>query len=328
VKQTAERYQTIIRYLLNEMPAEDQARFEESYLKDDSLFEDVQAIEEELIDDYVKGTLYGRQRRNFERHYLATEQHLARIENARRLVRMSSLKSQSQVVTAGRIRNQIFSLRSRFRLLVNQRLTPAWGMTVALVGLLAAGLGIELVRVRRQLAAASAERTALIRRAEESEQALAYERKQNLVRREKLENLNKQPDKLEPKSAKPRESKNNIVFLALAPGVRKNNKLKKAVISAHTSFVELLIDLEEQEATNPRGYRVAVKTIGGNREIWGEEGLSLQQRKSAQYIVVRVPARRFRATGVEDFTLTLSALAEAGGDYEELEGYYFQVISK
>jgi len=39
------------------LSADDQARFEEAYLSDGSLFDQVRALEEELIEDYVRERL-------------------------------------------------------------------------------------------------------------------------------------------------------------------------------------------------------------------------------------------------------------------------------
>src|SRR5215470_11266573 len=99
VKQTFGSDQTIIRYLLNELSAYDQARFEEAYLSDGSLFEQVQALEEELIEEYVKGNLSGHERRRFEHHYLASDQRRARIETARQLAEVCSLKAPAQTAS-------------------------------------------------------------------------------------------------------------------------------------------------------------------------------------------------------------------------------------
>jgi hypothetical protein len=54
VKQSFDGYQTLIKYLLNELFADVQARVEEAYLSDGSLFEQVRALEEELIEYYVR----------------------------------------------------------------------------------------------------------------------------------------------------------------------------------------------------------------------------------------------------------------------------------
>ena len=335
MKQTFGSDQTIIRYLLNELPAEDQARFEEAYLSDGSLFEQVRALEEELIEDYVKGDLSGRERRRFERHYLASDQRRARIEAARELLRVCSPKSNTQTSADDiiEIEGKFFSLRSRLGLLLKPRLVPVFGVAVALLSLLGAGLVIELLKLRGQLAAVSEERAAIERRADESERRLVHdreqlteERKQSVDLRVKLENLNSQLARFERERAESQASKNQIIFLTLTPGVRNINKPDRAIISPHTGFVALLVELERQEVANLRSYRAVVKTVYGDREVWAQEGIKSQQRKSAQYVVVRVPADRFKATGAQDFTLTIGALTAGGKDYEELEIYYFQVV--
>jgi hypothetical protein len=325
VKQTFGNDQTIIRYLLNEMPEEDQARFEEAYIRDGSLFEQVQSLEEELIEDYVKGELSGDERHRFERHYLASDQRRARIETAKQLVRVCSLKSPAQTVANDRIESRFFSPPSRLRLLARQRLAPVFGVAAALLLLLVAGLVIELLRLRGQLATVSEERAAIERRAEESERRLVRERGQ--LTEERNQSIALQ-EKLEQERARSQASKNQIVFLALTPGIRSVNKTDRAVISARTSSVELWVELEKQEATNPRSYRAVVKTVEGNREIWTREGIKPQWRKSAHYAVIRIPANRFKTAGARDFTLTLGALTAGGKGYEDLESYYFQVAMR
>jgi hypothetical protein len=333
VKRSFGSDQTITSYLLNELSEEDQESFEEAYLSDPGLFEQVQALEEELIEDYVKGDLSGQERRRFERHYLASDQRRARIEAARELLRVCSLKEAAQSVaetgaqTAAddRIEGKFFSLRSRLLSLVTMRPAPVFGVAVALLSLLGAGLGIELLRLQGQLAAVSEERAAIERRAEDSERRLAHERgqlaeerKQGVELREKLENLNVQLDRLGRERADSQTSKNQIVFLALTPNVRNIDNTARAVLSANTSFVELRVELESQ---------AIVKTDERDREIWRQEGIKPRRRKSAQYVVIRVPADRFKATGAQDFNLTLDALTAGGKDYEEFETYYFQVTA-
>jgi len=334
--------QTITSYLLNELSEEDQERFEEAYLSDPSLFEQVKALEEELIEDYVKGNLSGQERRRFERHYLASDQRRARIEAARELLRVCSLKAAAQnadgapAQNAGddRIKGKFFSLRSRLQSLVELRPAAFFGVAVALLSLLGVGLGIELLRLHGQLAAVSEERAAIERRAEDSEwrlvherEQLAQERKQGVELRDKLEKLNNQLDRLGRERVESQASKNQIVSLPLTPRVRNIENPNRAVLSAHTRFVVLQVELERQEAANLRSYRAVVKTVEGEREIWTQEGIKPQRRKSTQYVVVKVPADRFKAAGAQDFNLTLDALSAGGKNYDELDSYYFQVTA-
>jgi hypothetical protein len=338
-KQTFGSDQTIIKYLLNEMPPGDQERFEEAYFSDGNLFEQVQALEEELIEDYVKGNLSSHESRLFEDHYLASDERSARVEAARQLVELCSLKAEAQAspnsrIEDGRIEGWFFYVRSRLRPLAEWRLMPVWGVAAAILLLLGAGLAVELLRLRGQLTAVSEERVAVGRRADESERRLAQERgqlaeerKQNADLLAKLDNRNSQSDRSDQGPVRSKASDNRIVFLLLMPGLRSIDKPDRAVLSDHTSFLELRIELDDQEAEPLRPYRAVVKAIDGSREIWAREGIKPQRRKSAQYIVVRLPADRFKAAGAQDFMLTLSRLTAGGKGYEEPESLYFQVTT-
>ena len=334
MNQTSGSDQTIISYLLNDLSAEDQERFEEAYLSDGSLFEQVQALEEELIENYVKGDLSGRERRRFERHYLASDHRRARIEVARELVQVCSPKSSAKTAIDDSIWSKFFSPFSHLRSPANLRPAHVFGVAAALLSLVVGGLVIELLRLRGQLATVGAEFAAVERRAEESElrlvharEQLAKEREQSVELRDKLDNLNSRLDRSARGQTGAQAPKNQIVFLALAPGVRSFINPDRAVIYPNTRFVELQVELEERESTLPRSYRVVVKAVDGDRKIWTQEGIKLRRRNSARYVMVRAPADRFKAAGAQDFMLTLDALTAGGKGYEELESYYFQVTA-
>src|SRR5262249_3189237 len=147
-------------------------------------------------------------------------------------------------------------------LFAKQPLGLGLGVAAALLLLLGSGLMIELLRLQGRLAAVSEERGALERRAKESERQLAEardevteERNRSIDLRERLENVTGRLDRIEQERAKTQASNNQIVSLALAPGIRDIGKLDRAVISARTSFVELRVNLERQEATSRRPYR-------------------------------------------------------------------------
>lgn len=60
----------IIRYLLGVLPEAEAEHFEQLYLQDEALFEELQGAEDELIDDYANGALSGEDRARFEQHFL------------------------------------------------------------------------------------------------------------------------------------------------------------------------------------------------------------------------------------------------------------------
>jgi len=328
VAQTTHNDQTIIRYLLNELPDAEQVSFEDEYLEDEALFEQVRAVEEELIEDYVKGALSPNERRLFERHYLASEQRRARIQTARQLLHLFSANSSADRWTADRF----FSLSSWLSTLRRQRLAFGFGVAAACLLLIGSGLGIELLRLRERLVVGREERASLERRAEESErllddknEQLARERRENNDLREKLGSV-KSPASPLPETAPPPPADDQIAYLVLSPGIRDINKTDKADVSADTRVLELRIILERQE--KPSSFRAVVKTIEGNSEIWKGEGIKLRKSRSAHYLVIDVPADRFREAKAQDFVLSVAAPSAGRNGYEEIESYYFQVITK
>ncbi len=335
VKQTAYNDQTIIRYLLNELSEADQESFEEDFLKDEGLFEQLQSLEEELIEDYVKGDLSRRERRLFERRYLVSEQRHARVENARQLVEACSLLASSQAAANDTISSKWHSAGLRLWMLTKQYSAQWGGVAAAILLLLGSVLVIELLRLHRQLAAFNEDRKAFEQRAGEAERQLSHEREQlieerghNITLREELRNITKRLGRLVEEPEKSQAPKGNIVFLALTPGIRSLGNLDRVVISAGVSFVELRVNLERQWTAPPLSYHIVVKTVEGDSKIWDQEGIRPRQYRSIQYAAVKVPADRFTSAGGSEFTLTLAALTARGKEYEEIEMCYFQVISK
>ncbi|MBO0856887.1 MAG: hypothetical protein J2P21_00225 [Chloracidobacterium sp.] len=340
VKHTLGGDQKIISYLLNELSPEDQGRFEEAYFGDENLFEQVQAMEEELIDDYVKGNLSSHESRLFERHYLATDERRVRIKAARQLVELFSLKSEAQsasnsAIKDGRnkdsqIESWVLSVRSRAQSLAKWPLIPIFGVSAAILLLLVSVLAVELFRLRGRLEVVSEGRVAVEQRAQDSERRLASERgqlaeerKQNADLMAKLENRNSQSGRL---NQGPRAMK-KIVSLPLTEEVRGLGKSPRAVLSDSTEILELRVELDAQDADPRRAYRAVVEASDGGKEIWARDGIKLQRRKSAQYVVVRAPADRFKAAGAQDFILTLSRLTAGDKNYEVAERFYFEVIT-
>lgn len=325
--------QRIIRYLLNELPEEDQVRFEDEYLENEALFEQVRALEDELIEDYINGYLAERERQLFERHYLASEQRRARVESARQLIHICTRESSLKAAAGGRNEG---NLRSMLVSLARPRLALGFGVVAALFLIIASGLVFELMRLRGQLSQVNQERAALERRAEESErrladqnERLATERRENSDLRQKLGSVNGRTVPVVRQPVPVRAAEDQTVDLALAPESRDLAEPDKAVLSAETKFLELRVSLEKQEKS--LSYRVAVKTAdNGNREIWNKEGIGLQKTKKANFIVIDVPADLFREVKSQDYLylLTVEALGRSRKNYEEIDSYYFQVVVK
>ncbi|HUR80383.1 MAG TPA: hypothetical protein VM733_06435 [Thermoanaerobaculia bacterium] len=76
----------ITRYLLGELPPDEQNELERRYFAETTLLDRIDAAEDELIDDYVRGGLTAEQRKHFETRFL-TPQRVERVRMAEALRR-------------------------------------------------------------------------------------------------------------------------------------------------------------------------------------------------------------------------------------------------
>src|SRR5688572_28396605 len=72
-------------YLLGQLPEEQQQRVEARIFADEQAQEEMLAVEEDLIDDYVRGDLSASDRANFESHFLSSERRAQKESLARAL---------------------------------------------------------------------------------------------------------------------------------------------------------------------------------------------------------------------------------------------------
>lgn len=76
----------MVKYLLGGLSPELERRVEELYFADDKLFDRLQAIKEDLIDDYLHGTLSEEDHTLFEQNFLAAPAQRQQVEFARSLM--------------------------------------------------------------------------------------------------------------------------------------------------------------------------------------------------------------------------------------------------
>jgi hypothetical protein len=78
------------RYLLGDLPEEEQRRIEELFMSDAGYREEVLIAEDDLIDDYLDGLLDEHERRRFAEYFLATPQQQQKVRIARTLKRYAA----------------------------------------------------------------------------------------------------------------------------------------------------------------------------------------------------------------------------------------------
>src|SRR5215510_11644293 len=77
----------ITQYLLGELPEEQQVAIEDRAFSDQEFMASITSVENDLIDEYVRGEMAETDRRRFESRFLASESRRKRVEFARALAR-------------------------------------------------------------------------------------------------------------------------------------------------------------------------------------------------------------------------------------------------
>jgi hypothetical protein len=125
----------MVQYLLGQLPEREQAELEARFLADDSYFDELLAIEDDLRDAYACRELSGRDREAFEQRFLATPQQRQKQEFARTL---QQCVVEAPVVLAGKHENWVAKWKSRFRQLATRYRTVLIPVLSAIVLLLVA----------------------------------------------------------------------------------------------------------------------------------------------------------------------------------------------
>jgi anti-sigma factor RsiW len=175
MKQRADSEKLMIRYLLGDVPEDEQIRIEERFFTDDEYFEQLLALEDDLIDDYVNGELTDRERKQFEEYFLASPTRRQRVEFAKTFMRAGSLPALAEIAMPGEARpepvpwwrNVMVFWRAQGPL---RRFALAASVVLALGG---SWLIVDTMRLRNQVEQLQAERGESQRREQELLQHIA-----------------------------------------------------------------------------------------------------------------------------------------------------------
>ena len=268
----------LTRYLLGELSDDERTAFEEHYVADPSIFDEVAKAESDLVDDYVRGNLAREVRERFERVYLAHPQRRQRVKFAEAL--QTRLDRTETPVAAGASSAAWLDWLAPNRML---RPKPALGLAFATL-VIASGVWLvfEARRTRQEAVQREAARTDQERREREADPHAA---------------------------ARPP----SVVALELRVGGARavdTSSPTPLVIPAGTSDVLLQLSLPQLDY---RSYQVILRSVGG-AEILRRGELSRAAPGSGADISLSVPASAFESG---DYMLIVQG-ATSGDGFEDV----------
>ena len=303
------------RYLLGDLPEEEQLALERDYFTNPEVFERVWEIENDLVDRYVRGMLNRNERTLFEQNYLASPVHRERVTFATALLETAD----SAAGKAQSVRKTVppISWWGIFLAALRGNLWQ-WATIAALVLLLSGGILLlgERARLHRQIEQLKAESSSQQQRAQELEKEIAAQRDQN----DKLASeLAREESKTVEGSSQtaPRETR-AVLSLVLSPMMRSGGEAQQLKLSSETAAVLLQMKVEQPVA---RMYRVDLRTVEGVK-VWSRSSVKARPiTKDNSTISITVPTGKLD-TG--DYILTLSATINAN-ETEEIDRYFFRI---
>lgn len=319
----------IRRYLLGELSEEEREQVEQRLMSDDDLYQQLLLAEDELIDEYVTGTLPERDRARFG--------HFLRSPELQQDVRFTVALRKHAIESAPPVTPEPAATAARVPLLERLRnffMRPALGVSLAaallVAVLLAAWLATQNSRLRRQVGRLQAEQTLTPTPPQDLREQLASERLRNeqlaaQLRREQESNASATrnaegpPEKQQTPAPAPRPPRKSQTFVALTltPGafIRESGAWEKISLRPGASEVRVRLDLPEG---GYRSYRAALKTVDG-RDVLENRRL---RDVGGKFVQFRIPARLLRP---DDYQISLSGLTPSG-ESEDIGLYYFRVL--
>jgi hypothetical protein len=307
----------IRKYLLGDLAEADQAALEQELLIDRGKFERVWAVENELVDSYVRDEMSRADRKRFEGHYLASPLHRDRVAIAKsfltdidQAVGETVEVSEKEPLLPWRRR---FPLRSP-RLVLGVILVMALLLTFSMVWSY-----IERVRLTGQIANVRKEAQTelaflkqreleLSSRNQEFEKQIADVSRRNEQMKAELEQLSQRRQAAAP----------TILSFLLAPAPERSEKaIPQSTIPLLNGKAHLLMDLDHNDYAD---YQVILQTVEG-REILKRRTGKVRFGKDRAFATLPVKAGELTKG---DYILILFGQT-ADGKIEEIDRYPFRV---
>lgn len=312
--------QLIARYLLGELPEEQQVEIEDRAFQDNDYLATITAVENDLIDEYVRHELSETDRRNFENRFLASAERRKRVEFARALANVAS------EATVAETPSTAVSWRESLDAFVRS-LNPFGKLALAALTLLVVASGawllIETLRLRSELTRLQAQNQSR----QGLEQQIEAERKRNeelaarlnqekQQREQSDESLRQLSETAQTATPAPRPI---IASLTLLPGISRGGGEKPSLaLAGNARLVRLQIGIDAEETY--KTFAVELRTTAG-RQVWTKENLKAGSRRGARSVGLTLPATALKPG---EYELKLSGVKDGGGT-EEVGYYYFNV---
>jgi hypothetical protein len=279
-------------YLLGSQPAEETERLDELSITDDEFVARLQAVEDELVDSYVRGDLTGEKLQAFNSTYLLSQNRRDKVRFASALHDMTNRavprEQDPGAWSAKKMRGS--GVEKPRRMFLGFGPALQWGLAAAALLLVAAGgwLLRETFILRDQVTAAREERSTLQQRMRELESLLAEQGSSISEKERELEQLRERLARTGQDAGTGPEpaSLPNVVSFLLAAPLRGASQIPSLAVPTDADYVALQLEVE---ASNYPAYRAELTEPGG-AAAWRSGRLRLRTTLDTKSAGVSIPA--------------------------------------
>jgi hypothetical protein len=319
----------LFRYLLGDLPEEEQVEIEDRAFEDQQYSRSIVAAEADLIDAYIHGQLNEADRGRFAQRFLQSAERRRKVEFARALAQLAPEFKTVTVQRTSTAPEGKFSLGSSLAAFMRglapiTRFAFAAGVVLMVAG--AFWLAFESVKLRSQLRAALETRRS-------SEDALQLQIDDARTRADELaaqlhreQEMRQTNERLLEEIEQPHEGAEKappaIISMVLPSGVpRGSNARRKVVLQQETRLLRMQLDIEPADEYG--SFRAELRDEAG-AEVWSVDHLTSRAAKGAKVVVLNLPAKLLKSG---EYELKLAGNS-TGGEASTLGYYYFVVVRK
>lgn len=334
MKHEVEEELVIRRFLLGELLPAEQSEVEERLFLESDYFHQLQAVEDELIDEYLYGDLSAGERERFENYFLSKSERHKDLAVAKALQKYVSKNPGGVPVSSPSVEPSIAPLRKRPFLSLPLISRHAWqfalGAAVLLIAVVGIGIILRTAGPKNQSGAPQAGRepgqTPLPQPSPNVQEHVTERQHQEVANKlpegesnpaNKAQVDNRVPQIPSP-ARQPPATVYSFLLLPIGP-VRGEGKANEIRLAPDVGAADLRLAVVTE--TEYSRYQVMLQTDDGKRTIRGWNGLRATNAESGKVVSVRVPAKLLR----QNHRLILKGVSD-DGTARDISSYHFQII--
>lgn len=311
-----------MRYLLGTLTDEEKARFEEQYFHDDTVFEEMEIAEDELVDAYVRKRLSSHDSERFEQTLKTSERLRERVHFAGTMMRSIASRNEIRPRAVRQSRWSLF-FQSLLPLQPAYRAAFAACVVTAVLGLIVSP--VLWIRFRSEARRLAVERSTIELQKQDLSRQLANQKAQTDQLANEVQSARAANEQLNRELQASRDQLQSmpgmVASLLLSPGFSRGpNSQNDLKIDKTVAAVQLKLALETDDY---KSYRVVVKSAD-EREAFSQTGLKARGASALRIIPVHINTRNLTPG---EYVVHVSGSTPAGTD-EFVADYRFRLIKK